>query len=190
MGGKKKRNFGAATNILQLYSGVDNKQTEPKKEEKTDKKKDDKESKRPQRRARIKLDNLMDKTPEVAKSGFTFGKNKQNEDSQGNEKDEDEEDINIEEEQCVQYEGYVYKYSQTQKKMKKTYFRLIGKDLYYYKKKEEEKHRGMHNLSGVFIKRGDLCRRTACVSLQYSSPASAGGNSSRSAVGCCSTSLW
>ena len=41
------------------------------------------------------------------------------------------------------------------KKMKKTYFRLIGKDLYYYKKKEEEKHRGMHNLSGVFIKRGD-----------------------------------
>ena len=155
MGGKKKRNFGAATNILQLYSGVDNKQTEPKKEEKTDKKKDDKESKRPQRRARIKLDNLMDKTPEVAKSGFTFGKNKQNEDSQGNEKDEDEEDINIEEEQCVQYEGYVYKYSQTQKKMKKTYFRLIGKDLYYYKKKEEEKHRGMHNLSGVFIKRGE-----------------------------------
>ena len=38
--------------------------------------------------------------------------------------------------------------------MKKTYFRLIGKDLYYYKKKGEEKHRGMHNLSGVFIKKG------------------------------------
>ena len=39
--------------------------------------------------------------------------------------------------------------------MKKTYFRLIGKDLYYYKKKEEKNHRGMHNLSGVFIKKGD-----------------------------------
>ena len=39
--------------------------------------------------------------------------------------------------------------------MKKTYFKLIGKDLYYYKKKEEKNHRGMHNLSGVFIKKGD-----------------------------------
>ena len=39
--------------------------------------------------------------------------------------------------------------------MKKTYFKLIGKDLYYYKKKGEEKHRGMHNLSGVFIKKGE-----------------------------------
>jgi serine/threonine protein kinase len=39
--------------------------------------------------------------------------------------------------------------------MKRTYFRLIGKDLYYYKKKEDKNHRGMHNLSGVFIKKGD-----------------------------------
>ena len=39
--------------------------------------------------------------------------------------------------------------------MKKTYFKLIGKDLYYYKKKEETKPSGMHNLSGVFVKKGD-----------------------------------
>ena len=153
MGGKKK-NIGAATNILQLYSGVDNKPVDVNKEEKDkkDKKKDDKESKRPQRRARIKLDNLLDKTPEISKNTFTFGKNKQAEESQDT---KDDDDFNIEEDQCVQYEGYVYKFSQTQKKMKKTYFRLIGKDLYYYKKKEEDKHRGMHNLSGVFIKKGE-----------------------------------
>jgi serine/threonine protein kinase len=36
--------------------------------------------------------------------------------------------------------------------MKKIYFRLICKDLYYYKSKEIKKHKGMHNLSGVYIK--------------------------------------
>ena len=153
MGGKK--NFGGAANILQLYSGVDNKPVEKEKNEKKEKEKkvDDKENKRPQRRVRIKLDNLLDKTPEISKNTFTFGKNKEN---QANENVIDEEDdFKIEEDQCVQYEGYVFKYSQNQKKMKKTYFKLIGKDLYYYKKKEEEKHRGMHNLSGVFIKKGE-----------------------------------
>ena len=155
MAGGKKKNLGAAQNILQLYSGVDNKPVDIHKDEKKnkDKKKDDKESKRPQRRVRIKLDNLMDKTPEISKNAFTFGKNKQNQENIEDEKDDD--DFNFEEDKCVQYEGYVYKFSQSQKKMKKTYFRLIGKDLYYYKKKEEEKHRGMHNLSGVFIKRGE-----------------------------------
>ena len=154
MGGGKKTNFGGSANILQLYSGVDNKpvNNDEKKDEKKDKKKDDKESKRPQRRVRIKLDNLMDKTPEISKNTFTFGKNKQN---QENDAGIDDDDFNIEEDQCVQYEGYVYKFSQAQKKMKKTYFKLIGKDLYYYKKKEDDKHRGMHNLSGVFIKKGE-----------------------------------
>ena len=159
MAGKKGK-FGAgggAANILQLYSGVDNKPVEmndDKKEKKDEKKKDEKEKNRPQRRVRIKLDNLMDKTPELSKNTFTFGKNKQNNEG-GENKDDDDFDLDIEEDKCVQYEGYVYKFSQTQKKMKKTYFRLIGKDLYYYKKKEEKTHRGMHNLSGVFIKKGE-----------------------------------
>ena len=151
----KKGNAGGAANILQLYSGVDNKPVEPEKEKKDSKKKDDKEKNRPQRRVRIKLDNLMDKTPELSKNTFTFGKNKQNNEGSTENKDDDDFDLDVQEDNCVQYEGYVYKYSQTQKKMKKTYFRLIGKDLYYYKKKEEKNHRGMHNLSGVFIKKGD-----------------------------------
>ena len=47
-------------------------------------------------------------------------------------------------------EGYLYKIQDN--KMKKIYFRLICKDLYYYKSKEVKKHKGMHNLSGVYIK--------------------------------------
>ena len=157
MAGKKgKFGGGGAANILQLYSGVDNKPVEIDKDKKDDKKKDEKEKNRPQRRVRIKLDNLMDKTPELSKNTFTFGKNKQNnEENNDNKNDDDDFDLDIQEDNSVQYEGYVYKFSQTQKKMKKTYFRLVGKDLYYYKKKEEKTHRGMHNLSGVFIKKGD-----------------------------------
>ena len=157
MAGKKgKFGGGGAANILQLYSGVDNKPVEEDKEKKDDKKKEEKEKNRPQRRVRIKLDNLMDKTPELSKNTFTFGKNKQNNECNNeNKNDDDDFDLDIQEDNSVQYEGYVYKFSQTQKKMKKTYFRLVGKDLYYYKKKEEKTHRGMHNLSGVFIKKGD-----------------------------------
>ena len=149
---KNNKGLSKATNLLQLYSGVDNSKTnkEEKKEKKKEESKDLKE-KRPQRRIRMNLNNLTDKTPELSKNTFTFGKNQENEENKA------EEDMigDIEEEQFVRYEGYVYKYSQTQKKMKRTYFRLVGKDLYYYKKKEEKNHRGMHNLSGVFIKKGD-----------------------------------
>ena len=155
-----KKGLSDAANLLQLYSGVDpnkNKASE-KKEKDTEKKEDLKDGKqRPQRRVRIKLDNLADKTPELSKNIFTFAKNVKNEQSEESKttKDDDDDLLDIQEDQCVQYEGYVYKYSQSQKKMKKTYFKLIGKDLYYYKQKEEKNHRGMHNLSGVFIKKGE-----------------------------------
>ena len=152
----KKKGLSQAANLLQLYSGVDiNKNIKEKEKEKE--KDETKEGKpRPQRRVRIKLDNLADKTPELSKNTFTFGKNVKNDESSTTESKDDDDDLfDIQEDQCVQYEGYVYKYSQSQKKIKKTYFKLIGKDLYYYKKKEEKNHRGMHNLSGVFIKRGE-----------------------------------
>ena len=159
----RQKGLTEATNLLQLYSGVDinkNKKEEEKKEKQKKEEKNDKTKQRPQRRIRIKVDNLVDKTPELSKNTFTFGKGNKNgennNDNNANNKDDDDDDlIDIKEDQCIQYEGYVYKYSQSQKKMKKTYFKLIGKDLYYYKKKEEKNHRGMHNLSGVFIKRGE-----------------------------------
>ena len=161
---KNKKKFAGKANILQLYSGVDpnknakNEDKDKDKKTKEENKDKDKERQRPQRRVRIKLDNLADRTPELSKNTFTFGKNA-NTSSKSTAieetKDDDDDIFDIQEEQYVQYEGYVYKYSQTQKKMKKTYFKLIGKDLYYYKKKEEKNHRGMHNLIGVFIKKGE-----------------------------------
>ena len=154
LGQKGKFGEGKGASILQLYSGVDNKPVDIEKDKKEENIKGDKEKQRPQRRIRIKLDNLMDKTPELSKNGFTYGKGNINLEGE-TEKDDDDFDLDLQEENYVQYEGYVFKYSQSQKKMKKTYFRLIGKDLYYYKKKEDKTHRGMHNLSGVFIKKGD-----------------------------------
>ena len=60
----------------------------------------------------------------------------------------EEENNEIEKEEIT--EGYLYKIQDN--KMKKIYFRLICKDLYYYKSKDIKKHKGMHNLSGVYIK--------------------------------------
>ena len=37
-------------------------------------------------------------------------------------------------------------------KLKKYWFCLLGKELYCYRKKDEEKHKGMHNMVGVFIR--------------------------------------
>ena len=149
---KNNKGLSKATNLLQLYSGVDNSKKKEEVKQEKDESKDLKE-KRPQRRMRINLNNLTDKTPELSKNTFTFSQQKESEENK--EELEDNFQEAIEEDQCVRYEGYVCKYSQTQKKMKRTYFRLIGKDLYYYKKKEEKNHRGMHNLSGVFIKKGE-----------------------------------
>ena len=58
-----------------------------------------------------------------------------------------EEDL---EEKNIYYEGYIFKL--VKEKIKKIYFKLINKDLYYYKNKEDKKHRGLINLSGVFVK--------------------------------------
>ena len=40
----------------------------------------------------------------------------------------------------------------TETKLKKYWYCLLGKELYVYKNKSEDKHKGMHNLIGVFIK--------------------------------------
>jgi len=37
-------------------------------------------------------------------------------------------------------------------KIKKLWFKLVHKDLYYYKNISDATHRGMHNLSGTYIK--------------------------------------
>lgn len=64
------------------------------------------------------------------------------------------ENSNIEnKEALLNYEGYLYKIT-SNKKLKKLYFKLIHKDLYFLKSPNDKVHFGLHNLSGVFIKEG------------------------------------
>ena len=48
------------------------------------------------------------------------------------------------------YQGKLYKL--VKNKFKELWFKLVYKDLYYYKNKNDQVHRGMHNLSGLFFK--------------------------------------
>jgi len=62
---------------------------------------------------------------------------------------EDIEDTQKEDE-GLNYQGKLFKY--VNEKFKELWFKLVYKDLYYYKNKNEKIHRGMHNLSGLFLK--------------------------------------
>ena len=55
------------------------------------------------------------------------------------------------EEKNAYYSGYIYKIT-PKKRLKKIWFCLIYKDFYFYRTKEDTLHKGMHNLSGAFIK--------------------------------------
>ena len=37
--------------------------------------------------------------------------------------------------------------------MRSLYFRLVHKDLYFYKNKLDKTHKGMHNLNGLFLQK-------------------------------------
>ena len=49
------------------------------------------------------------------------------------------------------YESYLYKLTTSSHKLKKLYFKLYNKDLFYFKTKKSKFHRGMHNLNGLFL---------------------------------------
>ena len=74
---------------------------------------------------------------------------------------EEEEDrellIDEDKKPIIKHEGYMIKLS-NEKKIKKIYFRLIGRDLYYFKKKEDTEHKGVHNLSGIYMEEGKITK--------------------------------
>ena len=57
------------------------------------------------------------------------------------------------------HEGIIFKSSKDENnkinKLKKIFFRLVGKDLYYYKKSDITNHKGINNLSCTFVKEGE-----------------------------------
>ena len=80
---------------------------------------------------------------------FFFSQMEENEDDNLEENKVDVIKENLESEKN-NYEGYIYKFNN--EKMIKLWFRLFYKDLFYYKNKNDLNHRGMHNLSGLFLK--------------------------------------
>ena len=69
---------------------------------------------------------------------------KDSSESENEEEEEEEDDI-------LKYEGQLYKF--VDGKMRSLYFRLVHKDLYFYKNKLDKTHKGMHNLNGLFLQK-------------------------------------
>jgi len=145
--------------ILDLYSGKGGKLSGFSRKDDSNKKLfgekksalvENKEKMKPHRRIRQKLDDLQDKTPVI--SNFTLSKNK--DDKNDNESIIYEDEDEYEKNPLIKHEGYMYKISHS-KKLKKVYFKLIGRDFYYFKNKDDTSHKGMHNLSGIYIKPGE-----------------------------------
>jgi len=71
----------------------------------------------------------------------------------------------------INYQGKLYKF--VNDKFKELWFKLVYKDLFYYKNKTEKVHRGMHNLSGLFLQTQGLKeikgRKMFCFSISFPS---------------------
>ena len=69
---------------------------------------------------------------------------------ESDEDSESEENYELDDdEEVLKYEGYLYKL--VENKMRKLWFKLVHRDLYFYKDQKDLSHRGMHNLSGLFV---------------------------------------
>lgn len=60
-------------------------------------------------------------------------------------------DTSDDENEAVKYSGYLYKITE-HKSLKKLWYKLVDRDFYYFKNNLDNKHKGMHSLSGVFVK--------------------------------------
>ena len=71
----------------------------------------------------------------------------------------------------INYQGKLYKL--VNDKFKELWFKLVYKDLFYYKNKTEKVHRGMHNLSGLFLQAQGLKeikgKKMFCFSISFPS---------------------
>src|SRR5688572_15428385 len=51
----------------------------------------------------------------------------------------------------MEYEGEMLRKT-PDGKFKRYWFCLLGKELYCYRKRDDERHKGMHNLTGTYVK--------------------------------------
>ena len=73
------------------------------------------------------------------------------EDKDEDKDDNDDEEEEEEEKDILKYEGELYKL--VDGKMRELYFKLVHKDLYFFKNKGDTIHKGMHNLNGLFLQK-------------------------------------
>ena len=71
--------------------------------------------------------------------------------SDDSENSDDEEEEEEDEDDVLRYEGILYKL--VDGKMRELYFKLVHKDLYFFKSKGDNHHKGMHNLNGLFLQK-------------------------------------
>ena len=114
----------------------------------------------PHRRDRKKLGNLEDRTPPLGAKPMNANNvvlsqlDNEEPDSETDDEDENNNSVDDISTKGSNYEGYMYKLTKT-KKIKKLWFKLICRDIYYFKNKDEKQLKGMHNLSGVYFKEND-----------------------------------
>ena len=94
-------------------------------------------------KSKPKKSNLLNEKPSLH---FNDDSEESDDDSDSYDEEEEEEDEDI-----LKYEGTLYKL--VDGKMRDLYFKLIHKDLYFYKNKGDAEHKGMHNLNGLFLQK-------------------------------------
>ena len=72
-------------------------------------------------------------------------------DMESEDSEDDEEEEEDDEDEILKNEGSLYKL--VDGKMRELYFKLVHKDLYFFKNKNDSQHKGMHNLSGLFLQK-------------------------------------
>jgi len=84
-------------------------------------------------------------------------------------------EFSIKDEQCkeedvITHSGYLSKISKAGK-LKDVFFKLVGKDIYFYRHEDNNEHKGMHNLSGIFVQKEHIINKDGkdyyCFSVIY-----------------------
>ena len=97
-------------------------------------------------KSKNKIKNKIEEKP-----GLHFNEDSEDSDNDDSVSDSSNEEEEEEQEDILKYEGVLYKL--VDGKMRDLYFKLIHKDLYFYKNKDDTEHKGMHNLNGLFLQK-------------------------------------
>ena len=159
--GKKRRTVQYESNIINLKDIEDEEEKKKKiKEERVKdlaKKKENKNLPEDQMELKPAFKQKIKKKNEKSKkkkqgdkkaNDISLSFENESEDSEDYEEEEEEEE---DEDNVLTYEGILYKL--VDGKMRELYFKLVHKDLYFFKNKDDKHHKGMHNLNGLFLQK-------------------------------------